>query len=495
MLRKILFILCFFLLAFPVQAARPSLQDQVQEFRLKNGMTFLLVRREGPPVFAGYIRVKVGGVDEIEGKTGIAHLLEHMAFKGTPTIGTKNYAEEKKVLAEIERVNRALQTETQKGKESSPEIQTLSKKLKELQKQAEAYGVKEEFSRIYNRNGASDLNATTSKDVTSYFVELPVSKLELWAYLESERLKHPVFREFYSERDVVQEERRMRVDNQPFGKNLELTLLKAYEKSPFRFPLIGYQKDIQNLSATDLAEFYKKYYVPSRMVGAVVGDIDIAQTKKILTQYFGNIPAGKEVAEIQDPEPVQKEEKRQMVSFEARPNIMIAFHKPTLPNREDYVFDLISQVLCEGRTSRFYKSLVIEKKMAQSVSCDSSTPGSRLSNLFFVYASPLGNYTTADVEKAIRKVLEDFKASPISEQEYQRALHQLSADLIFRMDSNSGLASDLTYAQAVAGDWRYLFKHLEILKQITPKEIQEVAQKYFVKSNSTVSVLSKGKGS
>jgi len=494
MLRKIFFGFLLFV-STSVFATDQPLQNRVETFRLKNGMTFLLVRREGPPVFAGYIRVKVGGVDEVEGKTGIAHLLEHMAFKGTPTIGTKNYAEEKKVLAAIETVSQEIATKTKEGKESSPEVQALSKKLKELQKKAEEYVVKEEFSRIYNRNGASDLNATTSKDVTSYFVELPVSKLELWAYLESERLKNPVFREFYSERDVVQEERRMRVDNQPFGKNLELTLIKAYEKSPFRFPLIGYEKDIQNLTATDLAEFYKKYYIPQRMVGAVVGDIDIAETKKILTQYFGDIPAGKVLPDLQDPEPPQKEEKRQWVSFDARPNVMVAFHKPSLPNREDYVFDLISQVLCEGRTSRLYKTLVIQKKMAQSVSCDSSTPGSRLGNLFFIYASPLGNYTTADVEKAIEEVLENFKKHPITDQEYQRALHQLSADLIFRMDSNSGLASDLTFSQIVAGDWRYLFTHLEVLKKITPQEIQEVAQKYFVKNNSTTSVLSKGKSS
>lgn len=478
-----------FFLSFSL-SGHASFEDQVVSYTLKNGMKFLLVKREGAPVFAAYIRVKVGGADEKPGKTGIAHMLEHMAFKGTKNIGTKNYAQESKILDELEKVGIKLSELTRSGQDKSEEAKALRQKLKDLQKQAEPYIVKDEFSRAYTKNGANNFNATTSKDMTSYFVELPSNKLELWAYLDSERLRDPVFREFYQERDVVMEERRTRVDNSPFGKNIETLLSTAYEASPYKDPTIGYEKDVSALTATDLKEFYKTYYVPQNMVGAVVGDINIDATKKLLDQYFGSIPAGSTPPAIDKKEPEQKAEKRVTVKYEARPQLMMAYHKPTLPAREDYVFDLLGQIFCEGRSSRLNQALVERKKLAQSADCDTGTPGSRLDNLFFIYGAALGNHNSQELEKAVDEEIERLKNSPVTQEELDRAKKQILSDRLFKMQSNLGLAESLTYFETVAGDWRYLLRHEDVIQTITPKEIQDVAKKYLTKSNRTVSTLS-----
>lgn len=468
-----------------------SLEKEVVSYTLPNGMRFLLMRRAGAPVFAAYLRVKVGGIDEKPGKTGIAHMLEHMAFKGTETIGTRNYPEEKKFLERIEAIGVRLAELTRSPKKDSQQIATLQSEMLKLQKEADRLTVKEEFSRIYLKNGANHFNATTSKDITSYFMQLPANKLELWAYLESEKLKRPVFREFYQERDVVMEERRMRIDNDPFGKHFEIFLETAFQKSPYAIETIGHPEDLRALTTTDLQQFYKTYYIPQNIVGAIVGEIDIEQTKKLLLNYFGTIPAGAPSPEIRDQEPVQTQERRAKVRFDARPQIMIGFHKPTLPHRDDYVFDLIEQIFCEGRTSRLHQALVEKQKLVQAVGCDAGIPGNRLNNLFLIYATGLGNTSMAQVEKAIDEEIEKLQQAGVSPEELERGRNQLISSRVFKINSNLGLAELLSYTQIVAGDWRYFVKHEEILKSITGKELQAVAQKYLVKSNRTVTTLGK----
>ncbi len=482
-------LIIFFLLGFSFSTFAFSLEDHVVVANLSNGMKFILVRRPGAPVFAGYIQVKVGGVDESDGKTGIAHMLEHMAFKGTKQIGTTNYLAEKKILDQIEKVGIQLSALTRAREDQTDQANTLRKKLKELQDQQEQYIVKEEFSRAYTKNGASEFNATTSKDVTNYFVVLPSQQLELWAYLDSERLKDPVFREFYSERDVVMEERRMRIENSPFGKNYENLLETAFLKSPYHFPTIGYAEDVKALTATDLQNFYKTYYVPQNMVGAVVGDINIESTTKILEKYFGSIPQGSTPPPLAIEEPRSLKEKRSKVVFDARPNLMMAFHKPTFPDPEDAHFDLIYEVLCEGRTSRLHRALVEEKKIAQNIGCDSSTPGVRRNNLFMIYASPQGQASVADLEKAIEFEIGKLKTSPITSEELDRAKNHILSERMMGMQSNLGMAEMLVYFEGLAGDWRELLKREDILKSLKVDALQKTAQKYFTSENRTISIL------
>jgi len=462
--------------------------ERVHELTLANGMKFLLLKREGPPVFSAYIRVKVGGIDEADGKTGIAHLLEHMAFKGNSEVGTKDYDSEKIILKQIEEVHE------KKLNAKGSRRKALDNKMKDLLKEAGRYVVKEEFSKIYQRNGATGLNATTSQDLTSYFVTLPSNKLRLWAYMESQRLKDPVFREFYSERDVVGEERRMRVEDSPFGSLYEAFINLSFEKSPYRRPTIGYQVDIEKLSATDLKNFYEKYYVPKNMVVALVGNFDLEEVKGVVKEYFGPIldeelPPNPQVAE---PEPQRP--KRVVIRFDASPSLMFGYLKPNMPQDEDYVFDVLEQILCEGRTSRLYKDLVVKKRLVQSISCNPSTPGSRLYNLFFVYASIRKGHTPDEVLQAFDKVVASLESEGVSEKELKKAKKNILSQWFFSLQSNREIAEALSYFEAIAGTWKYILNHQEKIKSITEKDIQKVVVRYLQPQRRRVAILKPLKG-
>lgn len=485
-LRSIVPIAILILLAFQspsVMASPGSFLQEVQEVTLDNGMKFLLLRREGAPVFTAYIRVKVGGLDESAGKTGIAHLLEHMAFKGTPEIGTRDYDKEKVILAKIEEL------QLQKQKSGGKNREDLSKQISQLIDEAGKFVVKEEFSKIYQRNGASGLNATTSQDLTSYFVTLPSNKLKLWAYLESNRLRNPVFREFYSERDVVREERRTRVDDSPFGKLYEAFISLSFEKSPYHRPTIGYKTDIKKLTATQLEEFYRKYYVPSNMVGAIVGDIDPVQTKKILEEYFGEIPKEPAPEKLKVIEPEPKSPKRTVVPFAASPSLMFGYLKPTMPHPDDYVFDVLEQILCEGRTSRLYKKLVVDERLVQQISCSPAVPGSRLENLFFVFASIQNGKRAEAVLRAFDNIIKDIEFHGVNEAEMKKAKKNIKSTWYYELESNSDIARALSFFEIVGGDWKYILSHSNKIDQITSEEVKRVVKKYLQPKRRRVAIL------
>ena len=265
--------------------------QNVKTVTLKNGLTAIIYPRGTAPIFSGYIRVKAGGMDEEVGKTGLAHFLEHMAFKGTEKIGTRNYEKEKPLMEKIEKIAIDLAAEEGRKNQDVKKIESLKKELKTLQSEQSQYIVKEEVSKIMLDHGGVDYNATTSKDMTSYFVNLPSEQFNFWAQFESDRIFRPVFREFYEERDVVMEERRMRVEDDPDGKLYEAFLDTAFEKSPYKWPTIGTWKDLKTLTRTDLEEFWRRYYQPSNVVLAIVGKVDPDKVIPVLEKTFGKIPA------------------------------------------------------------------------------------------------------------------------------------------------------------------------------------------------------------
>jgi len=478
-------ILCLFLigLAPQVQSNTDAFLDRVHEVVLPNGMKFLLFKRPGAPVFSAYLRVKAGGFDEREGETGIAHLLEHMAFKGTSSIGTTDPVAEKKLLDEIEEVQKKLE------QSSGAEKAQLQATMKQLVEKAESYVVKEQFSNIYNRNGATDLNATTSQDETSYFVSLPNTKLELWAFLESSRLKDPVFREFYTERDVVREERRTRVDDSAFGDLYEALMGIAFEKSPYRRPTIGYPKDIEKLSASKLKEFYDRYYVPKNIVGAVVGDIDLAQTEQILRKYFGNIPSrpAPEAPKFSEPQPTAA--KKIDVPFDASPAVMLAYLKPTMPHRDDFIFDVVDQLLCEDPTSRLYKRLVEQDHIVQKVSCSPSTPGGRADNLFFVYASLIQGHSTEEFNRVFNEEVKKILEKGVTDDELKKAKKSLISDWYYEMQSNEDLAEMLSYFESLAGTYKYIQEHQKQIASVNSADVQRVLKTYLAPERARMAIL------
>lgn len=487
------------LLAADVVAAPPPpppppetpLEKLVQERTLKNGMTWLLVRRPAAPVFSAYWRVRAGGDDERPGITGLAHLFEHMAFKGTAAVGTKDWAAEKPILEKVAAAGDALAEERRLGaRGDADKLERLSKELAAAQQAESKLIEKDEWDEIYSKNGAVGMNATTDKDLTSYFVSFPKNRLELWARMEASRFAAPVLREFFSERDVVTQERRMRTETSPGGMLYEQLNAVAFGMGPQAWPVVGTNVDLATLRLSDALAFYEKYYVPSNAVGSIVGDIDVDATVALLEQTFGQVPArARPLPPSAQPwDQTQAGERIVKVEFDAAPQVIVAWHKPTLPARDDYVFDAIETILGEGTTSRLHRSLVIEKRLAAGVGAFGG-PCDRLDNLFMISATPVAPHTAAELVSAIDSEIARLQDKPVTERELRRVLNHLEASLARRIATNEGLADTLSFYQAVADDWRYVARHEAVLATVTPEDVQRVARTYFVSRNRTVAEL------
>ncbi len=467
--------------------AGAQLRKRVVEYRLPNGMLFLLVRRANVPTFSAYIRVKVGGVDEEIGYTGLAHILEHIAFKGTSVVGTKNWTKEQFYLKKLNQVGDLLSDELARNRgKTTPKIVALRRKLRELQKRHSRFVNKGEFSKIYEINGGTGLNATTGKDLTSYFVSLPSNRLALWAHQEAARLTAPVFREFFKERSVVIEEKRMGM-SRGSERLYERFMATAFMAHPYRVPVVGWMSDITTIPSRKMIDFFKKYYAPSNMVGCIVGDIDIEKTKKLLAKTFGLIPKRAAPPIVRTQEPPQDGERRIVVRHHSYPQVLIGFHKPTAPHPDDDVFDMIEALLTYGPSSRLYKALV-KKRLAKNVWA-SSLPGARFPNLFTISAKPLTPHTTKEIEKVIYAELERLKKQPVPQEELQKILNQSEINFLKTLRTNEGLASQLSYFQAIVGDWRYATRYAQRLAKVTPQAIMRVARRYFTSKNRTVATL------
>lgn len=480
-------------------AEGPSLADRVIEHKLANGLTVLMVERHQTPVVSVNITFAVGGVNEQVGQTGLAHLYEHMAFKGTRTVGTKDYDKEKLTLDELSRVGTLLDQRqrelAKKGSAVTPEEQAaldaLQKQVADLHMQAGQYVVGNEMALLYQRHGGVGLNASTGKDLTRYTISLPANRLPVWAAIEADRMANPVLREFYKERGVVMEERRLRNDDSPNGLLFETFTSAAFRAHPYGVPTIGWGSDILSLTPAATEAFFKTYYGPNNATIALVGDINPKEVVALIEGTFGKIPAANATPEIVTVEPEQRGERRVEVEFDAEPIVAIGYHKPGLGHPDDEVFDVIDEILTDGLTSRLQSTLVREKRLAASVGSDANYPGVRAPNLFILTATPLAPHTTVEVEAAIYAELERLKTEPVPEKELQKIVNNIDADLVRTLRSNSGLASQLALFQTVAGDWRYVLKSRDRIAAVTPADIQRVARQYFTKSNRTVGTLVK----
>jgi predicted Zn-dependent peptidase len=491
--------LCLCLGAHPLSAASSGLADRVIEHTLANGLTVLMVERHQTPVVSINITFGVGGLNEQVGQTGLAHLYEHMAFKGTRTIGTKDYNKEKPILDELSRVGTLLDQRqrdlARRGpavpQEERAEVDALQKRVAELQDQAAQLVVGNEMALLYQRHGGVGLNASTGKDITRYTISLPANRLPLWAAIESDRMANPVLREFYKERGVVMEERRLRNDDSPNGLLFETFTSAAFRAHPYGIPTIGWGSDILSLTPAETEAFFKTYYGPNSAVIALVGDINPKEVIALIERTFGKIPSAPPPPPLVTVEPEQRGERRVEVEFNAEPTIAIGYHKPGLGHPDDDVFDVIEAVLTDGLTSRLYAKLVREKRLAASVNSDANYPGVRAPNLFILTATPLAPRTTAEVEAAIYEELDRLRTEPVSAKELEKVINNLDADLVRALRSNGGLASQLALYHTVAGDWRYVLKSRDRIAAVTADDIQRVAAHYFTKSNRTVGILVK----
>jgi predicted Zn-dependent peptidase len=454
---------------------------------LPNGLTLVLSERHEAPVFSFYTLVNAGSANDPEGQSGLAHMFEHIAFKGTDTIGTTDYSAEKVALAKVETTYAAYDEEIRKPVGQDPaKVKTLKAAFDSAVDAAQKFVVPNQFSEIAESNGAVDLNASTSEDSTQYFWSMPSNRLELWAYLESSRIAHPVAREFYKERDVVNEERRMRIDSSPQGRLIEEFLAAAYMAHHYGTPGVGWESDITQVTATEAAAFHAKYYVPSNIVIAVVGDIDTKTALPMLEKYFGAIPSGPKPEPMTTVEPPQKAERSVVLHEATQPIYLEGYHRPDFRSPDDAVYSAITDIFSNGRTSRLYKSLVRDQRIAIVAEGFSGFPGQKYPGLFAFYAVPMSGHTAADMEPAIHKELDKLKSEDVTDAELERFKSRARAGLLGSLGENSGLASELAEYQTDYGDWREMFRELQQIDAVTKADIRRVAQQTFVDSNRTV---------
>jgi predicted Zn-dependent peptidase len=477
-------------LFFAAVLAAQSLQDfekKVTEFTLANGLRFLVIERHEAPVISFHTYVSVGSVNDPSGETGIAHMFEHMAFKGTPTIGTKNWPKEKAALDEVERAYDRLDQEKRKFLRADPKkIAALEAEVKEAIDKADSFVEPHEYDRIIEANGGVGLNAGTGEDSTNYFYSFPANRLELWFLLESERFLHPVFREFYKERDVVREERRMRVESSPQGKLVEVLMATAFMAHPYRVMPGGWASDIDNFRRTEAEKFYKLHYTPGNITIGIAGDVKPAEAKRLAEKYFVRLPQGPLPPLIRTVEPRQEGEKRVEVSSPAQPFLAIAYKRPDQYSPDDAAIDVLSDVLSSGRTGIIYKEMVRDKQIALGAGTQSTFPGGRYPSLFLFFAAPSSAHSIDENEKAFYDIVERVKKDKIDAATLQRIKTKLRADLIRKLDSNSGLAEELCSYSANYGDWKKLFTELDDYNKVTADDVQRVARTLLTQATRTV---------
>jgi len=467
-----------------------SFEKRVTVKTLPNGLTVLILRRPEAPVFSFFTMVDTGSAQDPLSKTGLAHMMEHMAFKGTPDIGTTNYAEEKVALAKVEQAYAAYEAERIKRVGRDPQ------KLAELQKEwqdaiaaADKFVIKNQFGEIVESHGGVGMNAFTTYDETGYLYSMPSNMIELWAAIESDRFANPVMREFYKERNVVMEERRMRTDSSPTGRLIEQFLGTAFDANPYHRPTIGYQSDLQSFSATDAERFFHHYYLPSNMVIALVGDLDPDKVMPIVERYFSQLPTEPKPTELTTVEPPQNSVREVKLHEMAQPLYLEGYHRPSYLDPDDAVYDAITDIMSNGRTSRMYRSLVRDQKIAAAAAGFSGLPGTKYAHLFAFYGVPIPGHTNQEIQKAIQEQITKLKTQDVTDEELQMFKTRTKADLIRGLASNEGLAQQLAIYQTRYGDWRELFRYLDKVDKVTKADIRRVANKVFQDENRTIGTI------
>ncbi|MGA8764432.1 MAG: pitrilysin family protein [Candidatus Sulfotelmatobacter sp.] len=482
--------LFLFLAALAAAQDVGSFEKRITVKKLPNGLTLLICERAEAPVFSFFTLVDAGSAQDPMGKTGLAHMFEHMAFKGTDKIGTTNYAAEKPALAKVETAYAAYIAERDKSVgRNEAKLQQLEKAWEDAIAVADKYVTPNQFGKIIEQNGGEDVNAFTSLDETAYHYSLPTNRLELWAYLESERFLHPVLREFYKERNVVIEERRMSTDSRPVGRLLEQFTASAFEAHPYHRPTIGWMADLNSFSATDAQAFFDKYYVAVDMVVAVVGDVKAANVLPMLEKYFGRLPSRPKPDETTTAEPPQNSERTVILKEASQPIYLEGYHRPDYRTKDDAVYDAITDLMSEGRTSRLYRALVRDKKIASFSAGFSGLPGTKYPHLFAFFAVPLPGHTPQEMADAIHTEIDRLKKEDIGDDELKMIKTRAKANLIRGLADNQGLAVQLATAQTRYGDWRELFRSVDRIDRVTKGDIRRVANDIFVDTNRTVGII------
>jgi predicted Zn-dependent peptidase len=479
----------------------------VKEKILSNGMRLLMVERHDEPSVAGGWVAHVGSSNERTGMTGIAHLFEHMMFKGTETIGTTDYKKDLEILAEQEKVRDGMREEEakmraefrrgeiddlMKPENKTPRWRELKKQFDELVEEERKVLVKNEFDQIYSAQGASGMNAFTMEDLTAYFVSVPANKLELWMWMESERIRHPIFREFYAERDVVFEERRMRTDSTPLGKFAEESGAIFWESVPYHWPVIGWPSDIEAISKPQADEFYSLYYSPQNITLILVGDFKAEDAERLASKYFERIPRGKknppDVVTVEVP---QVAAKRMYAEAETNPSADLNWHTVPFGHKDSYPLRVMAQLLAT-RTGRLYKGLVLGSGVATEIYAEQQSQ--KWAGSFTAGGDAAEGKTPEDVEKGVLEQIEKLKKEPVPAEELQKVKNEFAAGEYRRLSSNTAILHQLIQTDG-DGDWREINDAGPKIQAVTAEDVQRVAKKYFTKENCYTGIYTRKAGS
>lgn len=465
-----------------------QVESRTTRFTLDNGLTVLVYQREKAPVVSFVTYVDAGAVNEAWGESGLAHVFEHMAFKGTKTVGTNNYQAERKVLDRMDEVFNQLRKEKEKPNPDSKRIKELKQKFKKRQEEAAQYVVGNDYSKILQQQGGTGLNAATSYDATMYMVSLPANKMELWFAMESDRFLHPVLREFHKEVNVVKEEKRNR-DNRPTSNLIKDVISGSYRAHPYGLPIVGTEASLDRLTRKKAKSFFETYYVPANMVVAIAGDVQPERVKDLAQKYFGRLPERPEPPALDAREPEPEGEVKITHQSSAQPALIYGYHAVSAMHPDYLKLQLLSSILGNGRTSRLHRELVQEKQLAMQVQTFIGWPGKKYRSLFSVLAMNNANVETDELRSNLNDILSRVREEGVKQEELERAKTKMKASFLKGLKSNSGMAEGLAEAETLYGDWQKGFKDLKRLKDITSDDIQQVAQKYLKEKRRTVGII------
>jgi predicted Zn-dependent peptidase len=482
----------FFLTVFVSFTLSPQAQTfdatkkQVQVHALGNGMKFIVLERHDAPVVSFHIYADVGSANESYGITGISHILEHMAFKGTKVVGTKDYAAESKLLNELDAAYDQMKKEEAKPNPDGAKVAELKARFADLEKKAKEYVVNNDYFDMMMREGDAGVNAYTSNDATQYINYLPSNRLEFWMAMTSDRFLNPVFREFYKERDVIMEERRLGVETQPTGKLMEDFMAVAFKAHPYHHEVVGHMSDLQAITRKDVEDYFKKFYSPSNLTVGIVGDVKADEVFKLAETYFSRVPSGPKPEPVRTKEPEQWGERRVAVSAKSQPFLLIGYHVPDARNKDSRAIEAMANILGQGRSSRLYTTLVKDKKIAAMVQSMSGFPSDKFPNLFAVIVMPAAGKASIDCLAAIEDEIEKIKKESVTEDELTKFKRSTIKGLLNQMRSNTQMAALLTYADVVLGGYERVFDQVDEIRALTAADVKRVANQYLVRTNRTI---------
>jgi len=470
-----------------------AIKNQVKVQTLKNGMKFIVLERHEAPVVSFHVYADVGSANETYGITGISHLLEHMAFKGTKVMGTIDYEAEIRILEELDALYDQIKREEAQVKPDTLKIEEMKKNFETLRLKAKEYVVNNELIDMMRRQGDQGINAYTSNDATQYIDSLPSNKVEYWMAVTSDRFLNPVFREFYKERDVVMEERRLGLETRPMGRLIEDFFATAFKAHPYHHSVVGHMSDLKNIARQDVKDYFSKYYGPSNLTVGIVGDMTAEEAFKLAETYFERIPSGPKPEPVRTEEPEQWGERHVTVTAKSQPILVVGYHRPNARHQDSAALEALANIIGQGRSSRLYQVMVKEKKVAIQTGSFNGFPGEKFPNLIAFYAVSSWGHKSDECLEVIDTEIEKIKTESVTAEELTKFKRNAIKNLLDRMKSNSRMAALLTYAEVVLGGWDAAFDQIQEIEALTAEDVKRVANTYLVKQKRTVGEIIPGK--